>query len=255
MKYMNKLYLSIVIPCYNEQKNIKIGKINEVILYLNKQKYNWELLIVDDGSTDNSRDLIRKLFINKNKKVRLIENSHQGKAVTVISGMIEARGEYILFTDLDQATPITQLNKLLPYFNKDFDIVIGSRNTVREGAPFIRAIMGPGFTLLRKLILGLNNITDTQCGFKGFKRDVAKLIFSKLKLYKQRQDKIQGAQVTAGFDVEMLYLANKLGFKIKEVPVKWNYVDTRRVSPIKDSFLALKDLFKIKLNSIQGLYN
>lgn len=249
---MNKIYLSVVIPCYNEEKNIKDGKINKVISFLKKKAYAWELLIVDDGSTDGSISLLKKIVNNKN--LLLIKNNHQGKAGTVITGMLRATGKYILFTDLDQATPIAEIDKFLPYFKKNYDIVIGSRNQKREGAPFIRAVMGPGFTFIRKLILGLSDISDTQCGFKAFKENVAQAIFKRLKLYKS-QSKVIGSQVTAGFDVEVLFLGKKLGFKIKEVPVVWNYVETRRVNPLRDSLNAFLDLLRIRLNSMRGLYN
>lgn len=249
---MNNIFLSVIIPCYNEEKNLQAGKIEKVITFLKKKSYLWELLIVDDGSIDNSRQLIRKIIKN-NQKIRLIENPHQGKANTVITGMLNGLGKYLLFTDFDQATPIAEIDKFIPFFEEDYDIVIGSRKDERKGAPFVRAIMGPGFTMLRKLILGLPNISDTQCGFKAFRNSVAKDIFKRLKLYKDMV-KAQGSQVTAGFDVELLYLADKLGYKIREVAVTWHYVDTRRVNPLKDSFSALLDLLKIKLNNINGLY-
>ncbi len=249
---MKKIFLSIVIPCYNEEKNIKKGKVNQVIAYLQTKTYSWEVLIVDDGSTDQSLLLLKQIARSSNQ-IKILANQHQGKAQTVISGMLKAKGQYVLFTDLDQATPIQEVEKLLPFFDKGYDIVIGSRQSKRKGAPFIRAIMGPGFSLLRKIILGMSGITDTQCGFKAFKREVVQIIFQKLKLYKEKNS-VQGSQVTAGFDVELLYLAQRLGFKIKEVLVKWRYVETRRVNPFKDSYLALLDLLKIRWNSLKGLY-
>lgn len=250
---MKKIFLSIVIPCYNEERNIRDGKVSDVLSFMEKKSYPWELLVVDDGSIDSSRRLIKKIIKNK-KNVYLIENIHQGKAATVISGMLRGRGDYILFTDLDQATPISEIDKFLPFFKEGFDIVIGTRKGRREGAPFVRAIMGPGFTFLRKIILGMSKISDTQCGFKAFKKEVAREIFKRLRLYK-KNTKLRGSQVTAGFDVELLFLAQKLGYKIKEVEVAWNYVETRRVSPLRDSLLAFIDLLKIKWNSIRGVYN
>lgn len=250
---MNKsIFLSVVIPCYNESENISEGKINQVINYLSNKKYLWEIIIVDDGSTDDSLELVNKIIVD-NKNIRIISNSHRGKATTVITGMLKATGQYILFTDLDQATPISQVDKLLPFLNDGFDIVIGSRKGKRRGAPFIRAIMGPGFTIIRKLILNFPDITDTQCGFKMFKRVVARQLFGKLKLYKDASA-IKGSQVTAGFDVEILYLGSKLNYKIKEVEVDWNYVDTRRVNPIRDSIYAVIDLVKIRWNLFKGVY-
>lgn len=250
---MKNIFLSVVIPCFNEEGNIKMGKVASVLRYLNSKKFGWEVIIVDDGSTDSSRELIQNIM-KKEKKLKLIKNDHAGKANTVITGILAGSGKYLMFTDLDQATPIAQLEKFYPLFAKNIDIVIGTRKDSRAGAPLVRAIMGPGFTLLRKLILGLSHISDTQCGFKAFKREVARKIFTKLKLY---QDKhiTQESQVTAGFDVEVLFIALKMGYQIREIPVSWNYVETRRVSPLKDSLHAFIDLIRIRINSIKGVYS
>ncbi len=249
---MKDIFLSVVIPCYNEEKNIKIGALEKVADYLAKQDYSWEVDIVDDGSNDNSISLVEE-FVKNHRNFFLFKNPHQGKAATVISGMLRAEGEYILFTDFDQATPINEVEKILPYL-KNFDIVIGSRNTKRTGAPLSRVIIARGFMLLRSIILGLNGISDTQCGFKAFRREVARQLFSRLKIYGYRQT-ISGPMVTAGFDIEVLFLARKLGFKIKEVPVEWHYVETRRVNPIKDSIYGFWDLVRIRLYSLRGFYD
>ncbi len=250
---MEDIFLSVVIPCYNEEKNISAGALKSVADYLEQQTYSWEVLVVDDGSSDESISLLDE-FVKNQPGFSLIKNPHQGKATTVITGMIAGRGEYVLFSDLDQSTPISEIEKFLPWFEKNTDIVIGSRKTSREGAPLSRLIIARGFMLLRTLILGLGNISDTQCGFKAFKRSVAQKLFKRLKLYHQRK-KIEGPMVTAGFDIELLFLAKKLGFKIKEIPVSWHYVDTRRVNPIKDSWQAFWDLIKIRLNDLRGQYD
>jgi len=248
-------HLSVVVPCYNEEQNIRLGALDKVARYMESQKYPWEVLIVDDGSIDASPQLVKK-FISGNgqKHFRLLEREHQGKAGTVIAGMLAANGRYILFSDLDQATPLDQVEKLLPFIEKSYDIVIGSRKDRRAGAPLLRRLMGPGFMLVRHLILGLGNINDTQCGFKLFKQEVAQNIFNRLTLYKQNTT-TSGPRVTAGFDVEVLFVALQLGYKIKEVPVEWHYVDTRRVSPIMDSLDALRDIIRIRINSLRGLYH
>lgn len=248
------VFLSIVIPCYNEEKNIRLGALAKLVNYLKSQTYPWEVIIVDDGSADRSIALIEE-FIKKHSGFSLIKNPHQGKAATVITGMLKAVGKYVLFSDLDQATPVNELEKFLPWFEKGFDIVIGSRNTTRQGAPISRLIMARGFMVLRTLILGLSGITDTQCGFKAFKKEVVKNLFNKLKLYDGRKRTVSGSMVTAGFDIELLFLAKKQGYKIKEVPVVWRYVETRRVSPIKDSWYGFLDLIKIRLNDLRGLYD
>jgi len=245
--------LTVVIPCYNEEQNIRLGSLDKVVRYLEKLSFAWEGLIVDDGSTDESKELISE-FISTNSHFSLVERPHQGKAAAVITGMLKSQGDLILFTDLDQATPINQLEKTLPWIEKGFDIVIGSRKGKRTGAPFLRRLMGPGFMLVRNLILGLSGIEDTQCGFKLFKQKAAREIFHRLKIFGV-QKQLSGPRVTAGFDVEVLFIAKKLNYKIKEVPVEWHYVDTRRVSPILDSLDALIDIIRIRLNSMQGKYN
>ncbi len=127
-------FLSVVIPAYNEETNIRLGTLDKVSRYLERQTYSWEVIIVDDGSTDGTSELLT-IFSKTNRGFRIIQKPHQGKAATVIGGILAARGEIVLFTDLDQATPITQIERVLSWFDKGLDIVIGSRNTKREGAP------------------------------------------------------------------------------------------------------------------------
>jgi len=247
-----KPFLSVVIPAYNEETNIRLGALEKVTRYLDKQAYAWEVLVVDDGSKDASPHLLDQ-FVRSNPGFRVIHNTHLGKAGTVIAGVTAAKGHIVLFSDLDQATPIEEIEKVLPWFEKGYDVVIGSRNSRREGAPISRIIMARGFMLLRSVLLGLKGITDTQCGFKAFRAEVAKEIFSKLKLYGNPQ-KTQGPMVTAGFDIEVLFLAKSLKYKIREVPVEWHYVETRRVNPIKDSVQGLRDILVIRWNAMMGTY-
>lgn len=251
---MKHIFLSVVIPAYNEATNIRLGALDKVARYLERQSYAWEVLVVNDGSTDETRELLDE-YARTNPGFSIIHYPHKGKAGSVIAGMLAARGEIILFSDLDQATPIREVEKLLPWFEKGpgFDVVIGSRSSNRAGAPFTRLIMARGFMLLRSLLLGLHGIIDTQCGFKAFRKDVAHDIFHRLRLYSDIQA-ASGATVSAGFDVEVLFLAKKLGFSIKEVPVDWHYVETRRVNPIRDSWQGLIDIIKIRLASMRGLY-
>jgi dolichyl-phosphate beta-glucosyltransferase len=247
-----KPYLSIVIPCFDEEKNIRLGALTKVSDYLKNRRYSWEVLIVDDGSSDKSARLIEE-FIKTHSGFKLIKNPHQGKAGTVISGINKSNGKFILFTDLDQATPLSEIKNFLPWLNQGFNIVIGSRREKREGAPFIRSLMGPGFAFIRSALIGLNDIKDTQCGFKAFENKSAKKLFSKMKLYGSSK-KAKGPNVTSGFDVEMLFMANKLGYTIKEIPVKWHYVETRKVNPIIDSWNGLVDILRIKLLDFKGEY-
>jgi len=249
---MKKFYLSVIIPAYNEETNIRLGVLDKVLHYLERRSYAWEVIIVDDGSSDNSPNLIDD-FVKQSKNFSVIHNPHMGKAGTVVTGMLAAKGDIVLFTDLDQATPINELANILPWFEKGYDVVIGSRSSQRQGAPFLRLIMARGFMILRTLLLGLQGITDTQCGFKAFRKDVARDIFGKLKLYGKRKH-VSGSMVTAGFDIEVLFLAKKLGYNIKEVSVEWHYVETRRVNPLVDSWKGFLDIINIRLNAWRGLY-
>lgn len=249
---MDKIYLSVVIPSYNEIANLHKGVLDKVEHFLGKQKFGYEVIIVDDGSTDGSVEFVES-FVKENPNFKILKNPHTGKAGAVSTGMLKAQGQYILFTDMDQATPIEEIDKLLPFTDK-FDIVIGSRKSERKGAPWTRALMGKGMILCRILIVGLRDITDTQCGFKLFKSEAAKKIFTRLTDLHHGYKKISGSSVKAGFDVELLLLAKKMEYKIKEVPVEWLYVESRRVSPIKDSVEAVEDLLKIRLNDLSGKY-
>ena len=245
-------HLSVIIPAYNEEPNFKKGALDQVSKYLSNQQYSWEVLVVDDGSEDSTAALCAD-FASKHNNFRVIKNPHQGKAETVKAGVRQAKGEYILFTDFDQSTPISELEKLLPFF-EEFDIVIGSRQlpgAKREKEPIYRHLMGLVFNLLVQAI-AVRGIWDTQAGFKCFKKDVAKILFEKLKVYGKGK-KVKGALVTA-FDVELLFIAKKHNYKIKEVPIIWHHEATTRVSPIKDSLRMLRDVLRIRLNDLRGVY-
>lgn len=248
---MNRLFLSVVIPAYNEEYNLRTGVLDGINDYLSDQKYSWEVIIVDDGSSDRTPGLM-KSFVDKHKNFKLIKNPHMGKGGSVITGMLRATGDIILFTDMDQATPIDQIEKLLPKLDGGADIAIGSRSG-REGAPFIRKAMAYGFSLLRMIILRLP-YKDTQCGFKAFKKDAAQRIFGKMKVFNEKM-KTSGASVSAGFDLEVLYLARKLKLKVAEVPVDWHHKEGTKVNPIKDSWEGLRDLLLVRLNALLGKYS
>ena len=251
---MAHVYLTVVIPSYNEMGNLRKGTLSKVQKYLDKQDFTYEVLIVDDGSTDGGSEFVKK-FADEEREFRLIQNLHSGKAGAVTTGMLEAKGEFILFADMDQATPIEELEKLLPFTKKGYDIIIGSRSGNREGAPFTRKVMAKGMMVLRSTIVGLGEIRDTQCGFKLFSKEASKKIFEKVKENHHGFKTIGRSSVTAGFDIELLYLGKSMGYKIKEVPVDWLYVETRRVSPFKDSVEGFFELFKIRRNIISGKYN
>lgn len=232
--------------------NLRKGVLDKIEHYLKIQKYSYEVIIVDDGSDDGSLEFCQK-FVKDNKSFRLIKGKHSGKAGAVTKGMLEAKGEIHLFTDMDQATPIEETEKMLPFFDDGYDLVIGSRRA-RKGSPFSRRIMSNGMIVLRKITVGIYEIHDTQCGFKMFSGSASKKLFKKINELHGGFSKISGSNVTAGFDVEILYIASKLGYKIKEVPVEWLYVESRRVSPIKDSINGVMDLFQISSNKFRGKY-
>lgn len=250
---MSKIFLSVVIPCFDEMANLQKGVLEKVKRYLEKKNFSYEVIIVDDGSRDGSMEYIQQ-FTKENKHFNLIQNPHFGKAGAVTTGMLKASGEYALFTDMDQATPVEELDKLLPFL-KTHDIIIGSRNSERKGAPWTRILMAKGMIILRRIIIGFKGINDTQCGFKLFNRSAVRNLFPKISKLHDDFHAISGSNVAAGFDVELLFLAQINGYKIKEVPVNWLFVETRRVNPIIDSIEGLASLFIIKKNALSGKYN
>jgi dolichyl-phosphate beta-glucosyltransferase len=251
---VKQIYLSVVIPCYDEMANLQKGVLEKVEHFLEKKKIGYEVIIADDGSKDGSVEFIQK-FIKENPHFILIKNPHYGKAGAVTTGMLKARGKYRLFTDMDQATPIEEVDNLLPHLESGkFDIAIGSRNTKRKGAPGVRLFISRSAIVLRKMVIGIQDITDTQCGFKMFTAESAETVFTKLKKIKNGFKKVKGTAITFGSDIEILYIARNNGYKIKEVPVNWLHVETRRVNPVRDAIQGVKDLVTIKRNVLAGKY-
>lgn len=252
---MKEIYLSVIIPCYDEMANLRKGVLEKVVHFLSKKKYSYEVIVVDDGSQDGSVEFVEK-FIKENPHFRLIKNPHYGKAGAVTTGMLAAAGKFRLFTDMDQATPIEEIDKLLPFVaSGEYDIAIGSRSAERKGAPLIRLFVSRSSVVLRKIFVGLNKISDTQCGFKLFSAKSAEDLFGRLKKIKKGFRKVSGPAVTYGSDIELLYIADKIDYKIKEVPVEWLFVESRRVSPVRDSVTGVMDLLRIKRNIFNGVYN
>lgn len=250
---MNEPFISVVIPSYDEMANLQKGVLDKVTHFFEKEKYAYEIIVVDDGSKDGSEKFVKK-FAKDNEHIKLIVNNHTGKAGAVTAGMLAASGEYVLFTDMDQATPIEEVKKLLPYFQKGFDVIIGSRSTQRKGAPFSRRIVSRASMLLRRIMVGMYDIQDTQCGFKIFRHAVAQEIFAEIFALHHGFEERSASSVTSGFDVEILLIARKLGYRIKEVSVQWLYVETRRVNPVWDSIEGVKELFLIRLNQLKKKY-
>lgn len=246
-------HLSVVLPSYNEMKNLKRGVLDEVIGYLKQQPYDWELILSDDGSTDGTLKELHA-FAEKHTQVRVVANVHAGKAPTVKAGMLAAQGNWRLFSDFDQSTPLKEIENLWPYAEKGYDVIIGSREIVgakRDKEPWYRHFMGRGFNILVQM-LAIPGILDTQCGFKLFSAEATEKLFKALRVYgnrKKRRDAFTGA-----FDVELLFLAYREGFAIKEVPIHWKHFHTDRVSPIKDSLRMLLDILKMRWYAIRKEY-
>jgi dolichyl-phosphate beta-glucosyltransferase len=241
-------FLSVVIPAYNEARAIRAGKLRRVKDWLCGQAFATELIVVDDGSGDDTAALARAIA---DKTVGIV---HAGKAAAVVAGMEQAGGDVVLFTDMDQATPISEAPKLWQAISASAAVAIGSRGLARPGAPLRRYVLSWGQVALRTLLLGLR-MADTQCGFKAMTRTAAQDILTHMRIYHPTRSRaLQGPSVTSGFDVELLFVARRLGYGIQEVPVLWNYQETRRVSVAKDTWRGVRDLLKIVVADWRGEY-
>ncbi len=251
-----KQLLTVIIPCYNESENLNRGVLNEVSTYLDKHHPSYEVIISDDASTDNSRELTQT-FIKTHPKFQLLTNPHGGKSFALKHGLEQAKGEHVLFTDMDQSTPISELKKLLLASEDGYQIVIGSRGHGRKNFPLYRKFASGAFRVFRKSLL-LHDIEDTQCGFKLADTHAAKHLFASMTIFHQT-DSAKGWTVTA-WDVEFLFLAEKFGYRIKEVRVEWSDKDETTTKNrgggkfLKESFDMLKQVTRVKLNNITGKY-
>jgi glycosyltransferase involved in cell wall biosynthesis len=246
-------FLSIVIPAYNEERRLP-ATLDRITSYLGSLPYPSEVLVVDDGSQDNTVALVDS-FCKSHAEVRLVRNDHRGKGFAVRTGMLAARGHIVLFCDADLSTPIEELEQLLPWFDRGYEIVIASREgmgALRVKEPFYRHAMGRAFNLLVRM-LTVRGIQDTQCGFKAFRDDAAQKVFGRMLLYGAKAQRVSGAMVTA-FDVEALFLGAKMGYRIKEVPTKWIYSEESRVNPLRDSWRNLRDVVTVRWNEARGRY-
>lgn len=230
--------LSVIIPAYNEENRIKVT-LEAIFNYLSRQNYSWEAIIVSDGSRDKTVEVVSEFISNKPDFQLIANTKNHGKGYVVRQGMLQAQGDYQLFTDADNSTSIEQIEKFWPYFidNNYYDILIGSIEVsgakINEHAQWYRRILGKYSKYIIRIIAGLWNIHDTQRGFKLFTAKAAKNIFSKTKI-----DRF-------GFDIEALALAKKMGYKIKEIPVVWDNPGKSTVS-LKSYFEVFKDLIKIR---------
>ncbi|MCK4781965.1 glycosyltransferase family 2 protein [Candidatus Parcubacteria bacterium] len=239
------MYLSIIVPAYNEEKRIT-KTLKEIDKYLSKQSYDYEILVVSDGSKDKTAEVVKGLE-PEIKCLRLIDNKeNHGKGYVVRQGMLEAKGDYRIFTDADNSTSIDQIEKIFSEFKKGQEVVIGSRDikgaVIAVPQTWWRIMLGNVFNLIVQVISGLFGIWDTQCGFKGFTAKAVKNIFSKAVINR------------FAFDVEILAIAKKMGYKIKEIPVTW-INDTESKVGFKSMIKMLIEVFEIRWNLIKRVYD
>jgi len=241
---MGETYLSIIIPAYNEERRI-LNTIRTVESYLSEQSYPSEIIVVDDGSIDNTMKIVSKMRSDI-ENLRIVSNgTNRGKGFSVRNGFLNAKGKFLIFSDADLSTPIEEVEKLLQCLQEGFDVAIGSRglkeSDIRIRQPWHRERMGRVFNLIVR-ILTMGDFNDTQCGFKAFTTEAALNICEKQLLER------------FSFDVEMLYIAKKFGYKIKEVPIQWFDDPRSKVNNIRDSYQMFTDLIRIRINDFKGLY-
>jgi glycosyltransferase involved in cell wall biosynthesis len=234
--------LSIIIPAYNEESRLP-NSLRLIFSFLSKQDFEAEVLVVDNGSVDRTAEIVRDLS-KDHPNLSLLQEEIAGKGLAVRRGMLEAKGEYRFICDADLAMPIVEVLRFLPPEQMDYDIAIGSREApgaVRHNEPQYRHWIGRVFNYFVR-ILAVPGFMDTQCGFKCFRGDVASDLFD--------------VQLLDGwtFDVEVLFIALKRGYKIIEVPINWYYFPGSRVHVIRDSINMFLDLFKIRLNWRRKVY-
>lgn len=250
-------YLSVVIPCYNEEANLSIGVLEQVHDFLSRQDYSYEVIIVNDASTDRSYTLCSE-FSKAHPDFRVISVEHGGKPSAIFHGVMESKGEIILLSDMDQSTPIYELEKLLSCYNQGYDFIIGSRGKVRSGYSILRKVASWVFLSLRKIFL-LPEINDTQCGFKLIRADAARDIFPFLSFLTKKQ-KAKGWVVSA-YDVELIYIATKKDYKIKEINVEWEQMDQSLTKSRKfgrffmESIDMALEVLAVCKNNILGKYD
>lgn len=238
------MFLSVIIPAYNEEKRITktLAKIDR---YLKSQKYQYEIIVISDGSKDNTAEAVRNLIPEINN-LKLIDNKeNHGKGFVVRQAMLEGKGEIRLFTDADNSTSIDQIEKMIPFFSQGYGIVIGSRDikgaVLNPPQPFYRRALGNVFNVFTQASVGLWGIWDTQCGFKALNSKATEDILPKCRI-----DRF-------AFDPEILKIGRKMGYKIKEVPVTWSN-DLASTVGLKSMFKMALDLLRIRMNLITGKY-
>ncbi len=236
-------FLSIVIPAFNEEKRLP-DSLPKIIRFVRQQTYPVEVIVVDDGSSDRTAEVVRE-FQKDAPFISLLPVEHGGKGHAVKAGMQRAQGEYLFLCDSDLSMPIEEISKFLPPALDGYDVAIASREIAgarRYDEPPYRHLMGRVFNLIVRL-LAVHGVQDTQAGFKCFRRQAARQLFP--------LQTIKGW----GFDVEVLYIAQRRGLRIVEVPINWYYMARSRVRPVQDTYNMLREVLKVRLNDWRGRYN
>ncbi len=239
----NELFLSIIVPAYNEERRLP-ESLPQIINFLRQQPYKAEIIVVDDGSVDRTADVVRQ-FQSTAPFLILHQVEHGGKGHAVKAGMLRARGEYLFLCDSDLSMPIDEVNKFLPPALECYDIAIASREIAgarRYNEPGYRHFMGRVFNLIVRLF-AVRGIQDTQAGFKCFRREAAMQIFP--------LQTIKGW----GFDVECLFIAQRRGLRIVEVPINWYYKERSQIRPLYDTWRMLIEVLRVRMNALRGLYD
>ena len=238
------LTYSFVIPAYNESARIR-PTLDELLRYTQQQQLDAEILVVNDGSSDDTAQVVRE-YGKSHPQILLLENpGNRGKGYSVRNGMLHARGDICLFTDADLSSPISEARRLFDAIAQGADIAIGSRwmrtELQTERQPLYRQAFGRIYNLVLRVILGLRFV-DTQCGFKAFRREAAQRIFP--------LQKIEGW----GFDPELLFLARRAGLRVEEVPVLWAHSEGSRLHPFRDGMRMFSEVLRIRWNALSGKY-
>lgn len=240
--YKMKPYLSIIIPAHNEERRLPKA-FGEIDAYLKTKEFEYEVLVVENGSHDKTADITRQ-YVKKMPYLKLVEVDTRGKGLAVKAGMLEAQGDHRFICDADLSMPIAELDKFLTPDAKEYDIVIGSREgegALRVGEPWHRHLMGRILNMIIK-ITAVRGFEDTQCGFKMFSKRVAEDLFSIQRMH------------GIGFDVELMFVARKRGYKIKQIPITWYFDPDSRMKLFQDSLHMLLEIFEIRKNWLLGNY-